>query len=75
VVSGHFLCTDIVVITEINKFWFTGVSCYTGTTLREGKQSVKMENLYFKSEGSTGITDNGNVFFGISTEVLWIRLD
>ena len=60
VASGDFLCSNIVVITEQSKFWLTGVSCYTGTTLHEGQQSIMMENLHFKSEGSTEITDNGN---------------
>jgi len=61
VASGHFRCTDIVVTTEQNKFWLTGVSFYTGAKLHEGQQSIMMENLHFKSEGSKGIRDNENV--------------
>jgi hypothetical protein len=69
VASGHFLCTDMVVITEQYKFWFTGVSCCTGITLHEGQNSIMIENPHFQSEGSTGIRNNGNVFFETSTEV------
>jgi hypothetical protein len=39
-----------VVVKEQNKLWFTGVSCYAGTTLHEGQQSIMMGNLHFKSE-------------------------
>ena len=58
-----------MIITKQNKFWFIGVSYYTGTTFNEGQRSIMMENPHFKSEGSTGIRDNGNVFFETSNEV------